>query len=445
MSYMTEGTPWKLLLKFTLPVLAGNIFQNFYNIMDAMIVGRYLGVNALAAVGGTGSLMFLVIGWIIGIESGFGVLVSQKYGAKQQEQLTHYVSMAMYLSIILAVIMTSALFFLNEPILRLMDTPKEIFADTSSYMAIIYAGLPITILYNLMAALNRSIGDSKTPLYFLIISSILNVILDIILVGYTPMGVAGAAVATVVSQGVSAVLCVIYTAKKHQVLKFSFTKWRTSSAGRMLSVAIPMALQFSITAIGTMIVQVALNHLGAVYIASYSAANKLQNITMQFYVALGTGLATFVGQNYGAKKIDRIKKGVNVAVRMVAVYSVFVMLISYFILPNLVVIFAKDSTGQLRELARQLYHISLWFYFPLGLIFIYRNTLQGVGNGLVPMLGGVFELLARFLTILLLFPSLQYVGVCLSDPAAWISALIPLIPFYYWYMKKKVNQIACQN
>ena len=445
MSNMTEGTPWKLLLKFTLPVLAGNIFQNLYNIMDAMIVGRYLGVNALAAVGGTGSLMFLVIGWIIGIESGFGVLVSQKYGAKQQDQLTHFVSMAMYLSIILAVIMTTVLFILNKPILRLMDTPKEIFADTSSYMAIIYVGLPITILYNLMAALNRSIGDSKTPLYFLVISSILNVVLDIILVGYTPMGVAGAAVATVVSQGVSAVLCVIYTAKKHQILKFTFTKWKLSSAGRMLSVAIPMALQFSITAIGTMIVQVALNHLGAVYIASYSAANKLQNITMQFYVALGTGLATFVGQNYGANRMDRIKKGVNVAVRMVAIYSVLVMLVSYFILPNLVVIFAKDPTGQLRELARQLYHISLWFYFPLGLIFIYRNTLQGVGNGLVPMLGGVFELLARLLTIVLLFPSLQYVGVCLSDPAAWISALIPLIPFYYWYMKKKVNEIACHN
>ena len=445
MSNMTEGTPWKLLLKFTLPVLAGNIFQNLYNIMDAMIVGRYLGVNALAAVGGTGSLMFLVIGGIIGIESGFGVLVSQKYGAKQQDQLTHFVSMAMYLSIILAVIMTAVLFILNKPILRLMDTPKEIFADTSSYMAIIYVGLPITILYNLMAALNRSIGDSKTPLYFLVISSILNVVLDIILVGYTPMGVAGAAVATVVSQGVSAVLCVIYTAKKHQILKFTFTKWKLSSAGRMLSVAIPMALQFSITAIGTMIVQVALNHLGAVYIASYSAANKLQNITMQFYVALGTGLATFVGQNYGANRMDRIKKGVNVAVRMVAIYSVLVMLVSYFILPNLVVIFAKDPTGQLRELARQLYHISLWFYFPLGLIFIYRNTLQGVGNGLVPMLGGVFELLARLLTIVLLFPSLQYVGVCLSDPAAWISALIPLIPFYYWYMKKKVNEIACHN
>ena len=165
---------------------------------------------------------------------------------------------------------------------------------------------------------------------------------------------------------------------------------------------------------------------------------------MQFFVALGTGLATFVGQNYGAKKIDRIKKGVNVAVRMVAIYSVLVMVVSYFILPNLVVIFAKDPTGELRELARQLFHISMWFYFPLGLIFVYRNTLQGVGNGLVPMLGGVFELLARFLTILLLFPSLQYIGVCFSDAAAWVSALIPLIPFYYWYMKKKVNLVTCQ-
>lgn len=435
---MTEGKPLKLILAFMFPVLCGNLFQNFYNIVDSMIVGRFLGVDALAAVGSTSSLNFLVVGWITGMTSGFGILVAQAYGAEDDKKLKHYVAMSMYLCIALAVIMTAGLLIANDGILRLMNTPDKIFDDTSIYIAIIYAGLPATILYNMLAAIARALGDSKTPLYFLILSSILNIGLDLFLVAVIPLGVAGAAYATIASQAVSGILCLIYVWKKYEIIRFGKAERAVSfrSMRHLLAMGTPMALQFSITAIGTMIVQSSLNLLGSMYIASYSATSKIQNVVMQFYMALGAALATYVGQNYGAGKMERIKKGLNCSILATAAYSVVIMAVAYFFLPSLVKIFVADPTGELRAIAEQMFHISLWFYFPLGLIFLYRNTLQGVGNGLVPMLGGVFELLARALVVILLFEPLQFVGICISDPAAWVSALIPLIPYYYWYIKK---------
>lgn len=435
---MTEGKPVQLILAFMIPVLCGNLFQNFYNIVDSMIVGRFLGVDALASVGSTTSLNFLVVGWIIGMTSGFGILLSQAYGARDEKKLRHYTAMSMYLCIALAVIMTVGLLAANKTILHLMNTPDKIFNDTSLYIAIIYAGLPVTILYNMLSSIARALGDSKTPLYFLILSSVLNVGLDILFVAVLPFGVAGAAYATVFSQGVAAVLCLFYVWKKYEVIHFGKEERRISgrSIRVLLTMGIPMALQFSITAIGTMIVQSALNLLGSMYIASYAATMKIQNITMQVYVALGASIATYAGQNYGAGKIDRIKKGVHSSLCITVIYGACVMLLAYFVLPSTVQIFAEDPTGELQAIAKQIFHISLWFYIPLGMIFTYRNALQGLGNGLVPMLGGVFELAARGLIILLLFKPLQFVGICLSDPGAWVSALIPLIPYYHWYIKR---------
>lgn len=435
---MTEGKPLKLILAFMFPVLCGNLFQNFYNIVDSMIVGRFLGVDALAAVGSTTSLNFLVVGWITGMTSGFGILISQAYGAKDVKRLKHYVAMSTYLCIALAVVMTVGLLLANGWILTTMNTPEKIYADTWEYIAIIYAGLPATILYNMLAAIARSLGDSKTPLVFLVLSSVLNIGLDLLLVAVIPLGVAGAAYATVASQAVSGILCFIYVWKKYEIVRFGKQERKISlkSIRQLLSMGVPMGLQFSITAIGTMIVQSSLNLLGSMYIASYSATSKIQNIVMQVYMALGAALATYAGQNYGAGKIGRIKKGLNISIGVTAVYSVMIMVVAYFWLPFLVKVFVADPTGELRAIAEKMFHISLWFYFPLGLIFLYRNTLQGIGNGLVPMLGGVFELLARALTVILLFEPLRFTGICICDPAAWVSALIPLIPYYYWYIRK---------
>ena len=395
---MTEGKPLKLILAFMFPVLCGNLFQNFYNIVDSMIVGRFLGVDALAAVGSTTSLNFLVVGWITGMTSGFGILISQAYGAKDEKRLRHYVAMSTYLCVILAIIMTTGLLLANGWILTTMNTPEKIYADTWKYIAIIYAGLPATILYNMLAAIARSLGDSKTPLVFLVLSSILNIGLDFLLVAVIPLGVSGAAYATVAAQAVSGVLCLVYVWKKYEIVHFGKEERAISlrSILKLLAMGVPMALQFSITAIGTMIVQSSLNLLGSMYIASYS-------------------------------------------IGVTAVYSIVIMVVAFFWLPSFVKIFVADPTGELRAIAEQMFHISLWFYFPLGLIFLYRNTLQGIGNGLVPMLGGVFELLARGLAVFLLFEPLQFTGICICDPAAWVSALIPLIPYYYWYVRKMTS------
>ena len=438
---MTKGTPWKLILFFMIPVCCGNIFQNFYNIVDSMIVGRFLGVEALAAVGSTSSINFLVIGWIVGMTSGFGIQLSQAFGANDEKRLKHYLAMSVYLSVGLAIIMTVGLLTANRTILQWMNTPENIFNDTAKYIGIIYAGLPVTILYNLLASVARALGDSKTPLYFLVLSSVLNIILDFLFVAVLPFGVAGAAYATVLSQAVSAILCLGYVWKKFSIIHFSKkdAKVKGGSIYNLLAMGIPMGLQFSITAIGTMIVQASLNTLGATYIAAYSATMKIQNIVTQVYPALGTAIATYSGQNYGAGQMKRIKKGVNACLIMEAIYSCFIMALSWSVFPMAVRIFAEDPTGELQMIACQMFRISMWFFFPLGSIFIYRNVLQGLGNGLVPMLGGVFELIARAFVIYVFFDSMKFVAICISDPAAWLSALIPLIPYYYWFINKKMK------
>ena len=422
------------------PVCCGNIFQNFYNIVDSMIVGRFLGVEALAAVGSTSSINFLVIGWIVGITSGFGIQLSQAFGANDEKRLKHYLAMSVYLCIGLTFLMTAGLLIANGAILQWMNTPEEIFYNTAKYIGIIYAGLPVTILYNMLATVARALGDSKTPLYFLVLSSVLNIVLDFLFVAILPLGVAGAAYATVLSQAVSAVLCLGYVWKKFPMIHFN--KKDAVIKGRsicnLLAMGIPMGLQFSITAIGTMIVQASLNTLGATYIAAYAATMKIQNIMIQVYPALGTAIATYTGQNYGAGEMKRIKKGVNACLAIEAIYSVFVMALSWSVFPMAVRIFAEDPTGELYRIACQMFRISMWFFFPLGTIFIYRNVLQGLGNGFVPMMGGVFELIARALVIYVFFDSMQFVAICISDPAAWVSALIPLIPYYYWFMNKKM-------
>lgn len=442
MKDMTEGKPYRLILVFMIPVLFGGLFQNLYNIVDSMIVGRYIGVDALASVGSTTHLVFFVNGWILGMTSGFSILIAQRYGAKDEKGLKHYVAMSTYLCVAIAVVLTAALLLLDEWLLHLVNTPENIFEMTRGYVAVIFAGIPITILYNMLSSMARALGDSRTPLYFLIVSSVLNVGLDLLFVAVFELGVAGAALATVLAQCVAAILCLGFVWKKYKIIHFGKDDRiiKGQSIWNLLKMGVPMGLQFSITAIGGLIVQSSLNMLGEVHIAAYSAANKIQNLILQAYPSIGTAIATYVGQNYGAGKIERIKKGVKSSVILCGVYSIFTMIAAYFFLAPMVQIFVEDSTGQIQEIARQMFHICLWFYFPLGLIFIYRNALQGLGNGIVPMLGGVFELLARAVAIAILFQTLQFAGVCMTDPAAWGSALIPLIPYYYWYTHKKLKK-----
>ena len=430
---MSRGNPARLIISFMLPVLAGNIFQQFYNVVDSVIVGQFLGVNALAAVGSTGSVVFLVWGLVTGLTSGFSVILAQQFGG-----LCRYEGASVWLCGVIGILMTVILMLGLNPILRLMNTPDEIFGETRAYLGVLFAGILITFAYNMLAGMLRALGDSKTPLLFLVIASILNIVLDIVFILYCNTGVAGAAYATLIAQAVSALLCVRHIAKKYEILKISRQDIHcsVSSAKKLLNVGIPMGLQFSITAIGTMIVQAALNGLGPVYIAGFSAAGKIGNIATQPFPSLGVAMATYTGQNMGARRFDRVKKGVSAGFAICMVCSVITGAAVYLFGPYMMKIFASGESGQMIEYGVEYLKISAWFYPPLSLIFLYRNTLQGLGDGLVPMLGGVFELAARFGAILVLAEPFGYTGICFSDPAAWVMALIPLVPVYYWRMKK---------
>ena len=435
---MSRGNPARLIISFMLPVLAGNIFQQFYNVVDSVIVGQFLGVNALAAVGSTGSVVFLVWGLVTGLTSGFSVILAQQFGAGDKKGLCRYEGASVWLCGVIGILMTVILMLGLNPILRLMNTPDEIFGETRAYLGVLFAGILITFAYNMLAGMLRALGDSKTPLLFLVIASILNIVLDIVFILYCNTGVAGAAYATLIAQAVSALLCVRHIAKKYEILKISRQDIHcsVSSAKKLLNVGIPMGLQFSITAIGTMIVQAALNGLGPVYIAGFSAAGKIGNIATQPFPSLGVAMATYTGQNMGAGRFDRVKKGVSAGFAICMVCSVITGAAVYLFGPYMMKIFASGDSGQMIEYGVEYLKISAWFYPPLSLIFLYRNTLQGLGDGLVPMLGGVFELAARFGAILVLAEPFGYTGICFSDPAAWVMALIPLVPVYYWRMKK---------
>ena len=436
---MTVGNPVKLIISFMIPMCLGNIFQQFYNIADSIVAGQFIGVNALAAIGSTGSLMFFVTGWLNGLASGFAIIVAQMFGAKRYDRMRHYVAMSIYLMAVFSIIMTVGFEMANDPILHLMNSPEEVLGDVKGYMAVIYGGLGVTALYNALAAFLRALGDSKSPLYFLIISAVINVILDIVFIVVFGMGVEGCGYATVIAQGISAACCLIYIVKRFPILHLKKEDFRISldSFKRLLALGIPMGLQFSITAIGTIMVQGAVNIYGPAHMAGFSAAGKIQNIVATVFVAFGATLATYVGQNRGAGKMERVRTGVRYTQYMVLAWSVFTMAAMFFFGKYLTYLFVSPSETDVIEVAVTYFHTVFWAYPFLGSIFIYRNALQGMGYGLVPMLGGIFELVARAGIVMLVAGRTSFAGVCLSDPAAWLAALIPLVPYYIYVMKKK--------
>ena len=443
---MTVGNPVSLIIKFMIPMCLGNLFQQFYNIADSIIAGKFIGVNALAAIGSTGSLMFFVTGWLNGLCSGFAIIIAQMFGAKKYDRMRHYVAMSIYLMAAFSIAMTIGFSLANKPILHLMNSPEEVFNDVTAYMGIIYAGLIITGAYNALAAFLRALGDSKSPLYFLIISAAINVVLDVVFIAVFGMGVEGCGYATVIAQGISAVCCLIYIIKRFPILHLERKNFEISwgSFGRLLKLGIPMGLQFSITAIGTIIVQSAVNIYGPVYMAGFSAAGKIQNIFATVFTSFGATIATYVGQNRGAGKMDRVKNGVRYTQFMIWGWSVFVMFLMFFFGKYLTYLFVDPSEQDVVKVSVTYFRTVFWAYPFLGSIFLYRNTLQGMGYGLVPMLGGVFELVARAGIVVLIAGHTSFAGVCLADPTAWIAALIPLVPYYFHVMKKYKNRSRVQ-
>ena len=443
---MTVGNPVKLIIRFMIPMCLGNIFQQFYNIVDSIVAGQFLGVDALAAIGSTGSLMFFVTGWLNGLSSGFAILVSQWFGAKQYDKMRHYVAMSVYLAAAFAIVMTIGFEALNEPILRLMNSPDELIGSVKGYMGIIYAGLIVTAAYNSLAAFLRALGDSRSPLYFLIISAVINVFLDVFLIVKCGMGVEGCAYATVIAQGISAICCFVYIVKKFPILHLKKEDFRISitSFRYLLALGIPMGLQFSITAIGTIIVQGAVNIYGSTYMAGFSAAGKLQNIIGTVFAAFGATIATYVGQNRGAGRMDRVRTGMRYTQFMILGWSVITMFVVFFFGKYMTWLFIDKNQTDVINVSVTYFRTVFWAYPFLGSIFLYRNGLQGLGYGLVPMVGGIFELVARSTIVMFVAGKTSFSGVCLADPAAWISALIPLIPYYIHVIRKWKKQEAAR-
>ena len=434
---MTSGSPMKLILGFMIPMLFGFLFQQFYNMMDTIIVGKYLGVTALAAVGSTGSINFMIIGFCNGVCSGFAIPVAQKFGEKNESAMRRYVANSGWLAAVFAVVMTVVVCLLCRNIQTWMRTPEDIFDQAYIYIFIIFLGIPATYLYNMLAGIIRSLGDSTTPLVFLLISSVMNIILDLFTIIILKMGVAGAAWATVISQGVSGLLCLFYMKKKFTVLKMQGDEWRPHKHSMMIlcGMGIPMGLQYSITAIGSVILQTAVNTLGSVAVASVTAGGKIGTFFCCPFDAMGATMATYGGQNVGAKKLDRISRGLRDCVLLGAIYSVIAFVVIYFFSDVIALLFVDASETEILHNTRTFLLANVSFYFPLALVNIVRSMIQGLGYSRLAILAGVCEMIARSAVAFWLVPVLGYDGACLANPAAWIAADLFLIPAYLHVMK----------
>ncbi len=338
---MTQGSPMKLIISFFLPLMLGMLFQQFYSMMDTIIVGKFLGVNALAAVGSTGSVNFMVIGFCMGVCSGFAIPVAQRFGAKDYHYLRKFVANSVWLSALCAAVMTVVVCALCRNILQWMRTPSDIIQGAYDYIFVIFLGIPVIYLYNLLSGILRSLGDSKSPLMFLILSSLLNIGLDLAFILVFDMGVAGAAWATVISQGISGVLCLFYIKKKYDVLKLSKEEWRIdkSCMAKLCNMGIPMGLQYSITAIGSVILQTSVNTLGSTAVASMTAAGKVSMFFCCPFDAMGSTMSTYAGQNLGAGELKRITKGLLSCCMIGFVYSVLAFVTLFFFSPKIALLF----------------------------------------------------------------------------------------------------------
>ncbi len=440
---MTKGSPFKLIVRFIVPVLLGNVFQQFYNMVDTIIVGRFVGFDALAAVGATGTIMFLILGFATGLTSGFTVITAQKFGAGDKEGVKVSVYNALLLSLFVTVFMTLISVGGMKTLLRIMNTPEDIYQMSYDYIIIITSGMAFTIFYNILASLLRAVGNSKAPLYFLIISAVLNIVLDLVFIRTFSMGVRGAALATIVAQGISGILCAVYTVKHVPILipeKF-LRRANSQCIKNQLFIGIPMALQFSITAVGTIMVQAALNTFGSVVIASYTAANKASQMMTLPYGALGVTMATYAAQNRGINDIDRIRKGVKVSSFMNVVYSVIIYGVAMLSLSPLMKLFIDTSSltvpfSEIYEYGRIYMLISGTCFIALGEIFIFRNAMQGCGYSFLAMMGGVVELISRAVISVIATAKMSYVGVCAADPVTWLVTAIFLGISYFHTVRK---------
>jgi len=443
---MTQGSISKGLISFTLPILFGNIFQQFYTIADTMIVGRTLGSNALAAVGSTGTICFLVLGMALGLAGGFTVVTSQKFGAKDEKGMRLSVSNGIILLAIISVIITAIATLNMKKILTLMNTPDDIFRDAYIYIMIICVGLIATVFYNLFAGFLRAVGNSKVPLYFLLLSSVLNIILDLVFIITFKWGVAGAAIATVASQFISAIGSGIVIVLKEKDLVPRKEDWHIekSIARSQLYIGLPMGLQFAITASGTMVMQAAINIFGSAAVAAFSAAAKCSALFTSVFNSLGQSVPTYVGQNYGKGDLERISRGVRFSVIFSTVYSVIAAIIVIALLPYELKLFVTNSSevSTLLPWARTYIIESSLFFIPLAYINIFRNSMQAFDASMPALAAGIVEMVTRVGVAILAIHINNYAVAVFCDSAAWLTGGIYCVIAYKIEMKKLGARLA---
>ncbi|RMI04907.1 MATE family efflux transporter [Cellulomonas triticagri] len=431
---LTAGSPWRVILLFAIPLLVGNVVQQLYHFADAVVVGRQLGVESLAAVGATGSLLFLLLGFAWGMTSGFAIPTAQAFGARDLAAVRRSVAAGTVLTAAFSVVLTVGAPLLARPMLELLRTPDVLMAEATTFAQVSFLGASAVMFFNFLGAIVRAIGDSRTPLVFLTLACVLNVVLVVVMVGPMGLGVGGAALATVVSQALSVVLCLEYIRRRIPVLHVHRADWRVSRAdlAEHLRLGLPMGFQASIIAIGTLAVQVRLNELGPDAVAAYTTASRVDGLAVALLQSLGLAVSMFVAQNLGGGRPDRIRQGVRQANWLAVVGSVVIGAVVVLCGGWLVRLFVGHGTSsdEVVALATQFLHINGALYVVLGILFVLRGALQGLGHTGVPTLTGVIELVMRVGAAIVLGAAFGYVGVVWGNPLAWAGAVVLLVPAY---------------
>ena len=435
---LTTGHPLKQILIFSIPLVFGTIFQQLYSFADTVIVGRCLGTDALAAVGATSSLHFLILGFVQGVCVGFGIPVAQSYGAKDRDEMCLYLWNGTWICLLISLFLSLGSVLLTDTLLAIMNTPEEIFFMARAYIVILFAGIPASVLYNYSASVMRAMGDSRHPFYFLLFSSVLNVILDYVLIAFFHMGVSGAAAATVFSQFVSGVLNVWWMFRRMDMIQGKKSQMKPSlpHIKRLCVVGLPMGFEYSVSAIGAVILQNSINTLGSGAVAAQTAGEKIRQMFTLPMESVGMAIATYAGQNFGAGKLKRIRQGIKQGMVIQLVYCVVIWAVLLGMNGLLVQIVLGEAQPEISaEAGRYLFIVSCLFIFH-GSLMVFRNTLQGMGYSFHAIISGVWELAGRSLGGWLAVYGAGFTAVCLANPLAWIFALCYCIYMVRYFLRK---------
>lgn len=435
---MTKGNIRKNILIFSWPVFAGSVLQQLYNMVDSILVGQFLGVNALAAVGATGSIFFLVIGFSDGFSRGLSVCISKYVGMGSLNKIKRSMALSLVLSLMVSIGLTLIGLFCARPLLELLDVPEEIMEDALTYIRVIYGGICITVMYNLLSNIARALGDSVTPLLSLALSAVMNILLDYLFLKVWKCKVAGVAVATLLTQVISAILCLIVCRQKYEELRLRKDDFQYGKKEVFLHIqqGFPMALQSSVVSLGVMVVSRTLNGFGTEAIAAYTAANRIDGVVNQCFSALGVSITTFCGQNTGAGQIKRVHQGIRSSMKIMLVLTLTGAIFNLTIGKWLLTLFTDKN--QILEMAEMHLTIISLFYPVFGILIIARNSLQGMGRVMIPMFSSFFELTARMLSALFLSKVIGFAGVCAANPSAWLLSLVVVFAAYHFvYLSQK--------